>query len=85
MVIFITFAATFSEPQVPHHISPKPAQSQGLVAVAATSPRSVYEAGNIPHDPHRDRRTRIVRPRNLGSLLSFVTINYRRSISHDLS
>jgi len=71
--------ATFSDPRVPYHISPKPAQVQGYLAVTVTSPWSVYEAGNTPHDPHRVCRTRIVRRRNLGWSCNFIVISYKVS------
>ena len=72
------FTATFSDLQVPQNITQwlirRRARASRLVIV--TSPSSVYEAGNIPHDPHRDRRRRIMRRRSLDSLFSSL-INYK--------
>ena len=72
-----SFTATFSDLQVPGNmISRLPIRGERSRPVIVTSPSSVYEAGNIPHDPHRDRRRRIMRRRNLGSPFSSL-INYK--------
>ena len=76
-VILMTFTATFSDPHVPHHISPNPAQVRGIGSTTLTSPWSVYEAGNTPHDPHRDRKRYIVRWRNSGEWCNVFPINYK--------
>ena len=76
-VIAITLTATFSQPQVPHHTSPNPPWLQGILSVTLTSPWSVYEAGNTPHDPHRDRKRCVVRWRNLGESCNFFPISYK--------